>query len=117
VPEQNRQLPKPAPVTANADAVQQGQVLYQRHCSYCHGDGMRTGGLTPDLRYAGQAVHDSWQNIVLGGVLEARGMVSFAPYLDATEAEAIRQYVLMEANKRYARQQSSADKPAQTPSR
>jgi len=111
VPEQNKQLPKPAPVTANADSIQQGQVLYHRHCGYCHGDGLRTGGLTPDLRYSGQAVHDSWQNIVLGGVLEARGMVSFAPYLSEQEAENIRQYVLSEADRLYARQPIAPDKP------
>ena len=81
--------------------------MYHRHCGYCHGDGLRTGGLTPDLRYSGQAVHDIWQDIVIEGVLKARGMISFAPYLDATEAESVRQYVLMEANKLYQRQKTT----------
>ncbi len=109
VREQKRQLPKPAPVTAGAEAVDHGQVLYQRHCSYCHGDGMRTGGLTPDLRYSGQAVHDIWQDIVIGGVLKGRGMISFAPYLSEKDAEDVRQYVLSEANKLYARQQAATN--------
>ena len=43
-------LVKPPPVTASAETIEHGKVVYQRHCSYCHGDGMRTGGLTPDLR-------------------------------------------------------------------
>ena len=108
VPDQERAMPKPEPVTGSADAVSRGQVLYQRHCSYCHGDSMRTGGLTPDLRYSGKAVHDIWQDILLEGVLSARGMISFAPYLDEKQSEAIRQYVLTEANKLYQRQQAAA---------
>jgi glucose dehydrogenase len=107
VPANERSLPRPEPVTASADAVQHGQVLYQRHCSYCHGDAMRTGGLTPDLRYSGEAVHESWQDIIIGGVLKARGMISFAPYLGEEEAEDIRQYVLSEANTLYKQQQTT----------
>jgi mono/diheme cytochrome c family protein len=102
LPADDRLMPKPAPVTADADTVLQGQVVYQRHCAYCHGDGLRTGGVTPDLRWSGENVHGIWQDIVLGGVLAPLGMVSFADYVSAEEAEAIRQYVLSEANRRYA---------------
>lgn len=105
VPEWNRKLAKPEPVTASADVLEQGKVNYQRHCSYCHGDGMRTAGLTPDLRYSGAAVHEQWQAIILEGLLASRGMVSFASYLDEATAEAIRQYVLLEANRLYRQQQ------------
>jgi len=107
VPEWNRELTKPEPVTASVEVLEKGKIIYQRHCSYCHGDGMRTGGLTPDLRYSGSAVHEQWQAIVREGVLAARGMVSFAPYVDEPTAEAIRQYVLLEANRLYQQQQES----------
>ena len=106
MPERDRELAKPAPVTASAEVVEHGEVIYQRHCSYCHGDGMRTGGLTPDLRYSGPAVHDSWQDIVRGGVLKPVGMTSFAQYVTEADAEAIRQYVLSQANRLYRQQQS-----------
>ncbi|TDG12834.1 PQQ-dependent dehydrogenase, methanol/ethanol family [Seongchinamella unica] len=109
VPERDRELPKPAPVTASVETLEHGKVIYQRHCSYCHGDGMRTGGLTPDLRYSGPAVHEQWQEIVREGLLAARGMISFAPYVDQASAEAIRQYVLLEANRLYQRQQEARD--------
>ena len=101
VPDDNREMPKPAPVTADAAAVARGEVVYQRHCAYCHGDGLRTGGVTPDLRWSNESIHGIWQDIVLGGVLETRGMVSFAEYVSAEDAEAIRQYVLAEANRLY----------------
>lgn len=107
VPPRDLALAKPLPVTASVDVLEHGKVIYQRHCSYCHGDAMRTGGLTPDLRYSTSAVHDIWQDIVRGGALEARGMVSFARFVDESDAEAIRQYVLMEANRLY-RQQTTA---------
>jgi mono/diheme cytochrome c family protein len=101
-PEDQRSMPKPGPVTADAATVQRGQVVYQRHCSYCHGDGLRTGGVTPDLRWSSANVHDMWQDIVRGGTLKALGMVSFRDYVSESEAEAVRQYVLAEANRRYA---------------
>ena len=96
-----REMPQPAAVTADAAELAHGEVVYHRHCGYCHGDGLRTGGVTPDLRWSSAQVHEIWQDIVLGGVLEARGMVSFSDYLNADDAEAIRQYVLAEANRLY----------------
>ena len=110
VPARDRELTKPEPVTAGAQVVERGKVIYQRHCSYCHGDGMRTGGLTPDLRYSAPAVHETWQEIVRGGARKAMGMVGFSDYVDEDDAEAIRQYVLSEANRLYLQQQ-----PANTP--
>ena len=110
VPARDRELAKPEPVTAGVQVVERGKVIYQRHCSYCHGDGMRTGGLTPDLRYSAPAVHETWQEIVLGGARKAMGMVGFSDYVDEDDAEAIRQYVLSEANRLYLQQQ-----PANTP--
>jgi PQQ-dependent dehydrogenase (methanol/ethanol family) len=100
-----RTMPEPAPVTADAATVEHGMLAYHRHCAMCHGDSLRTGHINPDLRWSGKATHDIWQDIVLGGVLQARGMVSFADYLDAEDAEAIRQYVLSEANRVYKEQQ------------
>ncbi len=47
VPENTRTMPKPAPVTASASVVERGKVVYHRHCGYCHGDGLRTGGFEP----------------------------------------------------------------------
>ncbi len=96
-----RDLAKPAAVTVDAATVAHGQVIYQRHCAYCHGDGLRTGGITPDLRYSGEGIHAIWQNIVLDGVLSQVGMVGFKDYISADDAEAVRQYVLAEAGRLY----------------
>lgn len=104
-PEVDRAMPKPAPVTASVEVVQRGEVVYQRHCAYCHGDGFRTGGPTPDLRWSSAQVHGIWQDIVRGGILKSLGMVSFAEFVSEQDAEAIRQYALSEANRIYGLQQ------------
>ena len=105
--EDTREMPKPAAVTADAAVLERGEVVYHRHCGYCHGDGLRTGGVTPDLRWASSQTHEIWDDIVLGGILQARGMVSFSEYVSEDDAEAIRQYVLSEANRLYSEQHSA----------
>jgi len=104
-------IPKPPPLTGPPDQVQLGQEIYQRHCSVCHGDGLRTGGLSPDLKRSKAGVHDIWQQIVRGGLLQSAGMVSFAQFVTEEEAEAVRQYVLSVTNIAYEQQQASADQP------
>jgi mono/diheme cytochrome c family protein len=102
LPPDERVMPKPQAVTASAETIAQGKTMYQRYCSYCHGDGMRTGALNPDLRWSSAEVHAKWQDIVIGGLLQPLGMVSFRQFLTAEDAEAIRQHVLAEANRAYA---------------
>lgn len=107
VKEEQQEMPKPAPVTAAAEVVAHGKVLYHRHCSYCHGDGLRTGGVTKDLRWSAvPAAPEAWQNIVIDGAMSTVGMVSFKDYLSVDEAEAVRQYVLSAANRSYAEKQA-----------
>jgi mono/diheme cytochrome c family protein len=107
LPPDERAMPEPAPVTASAETVAHGRTMYQRYCSYCHGDGLRTGGLNPDLRWSSADIHAKWQDIVIGGMLQPLGMVSFREFLTAEDAEAIRQYVLGEASRRYAELQAA----------
>ena len=101
MPANERIMPKPALPTADQNVIAQGQKHYQRHCRYCHGDGLRTGNLNPDLRWSSAEIHEQWQDIVIGGALTPLGMVSFKDYLTPENAEAIRQYVLSEAGTVY----------------
>lgn len=107
IPNTEKPLPKPAAVTAAADIVEQGKVVFHRHCAYCHGDGFRTGGLTPDLRYSDEVIHKIWDQIVLDGILSGAGMVSFSEYVSKEDSAAIRQYVLSEANRLYDEKQAA----------
>ena len=41
---------------------------------------------------------EAWKSVVIDGALKDRGMVSFADRLDATQAEAIRAYLVGRAH-------------------
>ena len=89
----------PPPATAAAKTVGTGAGLYGKYCGNCHGQGAVNLGILPDLRYTAALNSDAaWQNIVLGGALEESGMASFAPVLDKDGAEAIRAFVIAQAN-------------------
>ena len=92
--------PIPPEATASAETVAHGKERYMRYCQWCHGDSAVSGGLIKDLR-ASAALHhaESWDAIVLDGVLSDAGMVSFKEFLSVEDADAVREYVIHEANK------------------
>ena len=48
----------------------------------------------PDLRRSGAlASAETWNAVVIGGLLKDRGMISFGQYLSAADAEDLRAYV------------------------
>jgi mono/diheme cytochrome c family protein len=53
----------------------------------------------PNLQGASQATHEAFEQIVLYGLLEARGMPSFAEHLSADDAKMIQAYIVSEAQK------------------
>jgi mono/diheme cytochrome c family protein len=112
LPVDERVMPKPLPTTASAETIAMGQKYYQRHCRYCHGDGLRTGGINPDLRWSSEATHEQWKDIVIGGSRAALGMVGFGDYITTQQSEAIRQYVLSEANRVYGELNTTEAKAA-----
>jgi quinohemoprotein ethanol dehydrogenase len=100
----------PPPATASAAEVAQGADKFQRYCAMCHGDVAVSGGVLPDLRYSSTLWDDHWFQIVLGGLLKDRGMVSFEKELSRHDAEAIRAYVIARANQSLAAEKSAATK-------
>jgi quinohemoprotein ethanol dehydrogenase len=97
-PEMKSPLLSPPRSTASAAEVKNGEELYQRYCSGCHGDVAVSGGVLPDLRYSGTLASDQWFQIVLDGMLEEYGMVSFSKEITRQNATAIREYVIFRAN-------------------
>jgi quinohemoprotein ethanol dehydrogenase len=78
----------------SAETVTHGAALYEATCGVCHGAAGISSGVLPDLRRSGVlADKDNWNAVVIGGALKERGMVSFAPWMSADDAEAIRAYV------------------------
>jgi len=88
----------PPPLTATPAEVEQGFKLYSHFCGLCHGDTGVSGGVTPDLRYSPLLASDGFFDVVLGGALKDRGMISFAPVLSREQAAAIRSYLIKRAH-------------------
>lgn len=96
--------PKPPPLKASPQTVSKGAVLFNQVCYACHGFAAHSGGTFPDLRYMTPETHARFKDIVLGGVLAANGMVSFADVLNAQDVEAIHAYLISRANQDWQQQ-------------
>ena len=94
-----RVLPEPPPLEAGDDELAHGKFMYHKYCGVCHGPGVRSGGVIPDLRFMVPGRHIVFEDIVLGGILQERGMVSYASSLSKEDARAVQQYVISEAHR------------------
>jgi quinohemoprotein ethanol dehydrogenase len=94
---------KAVPRVGNDAAAKRGFAVFHSYCAVCHGDSAVGGGVITDLRWSQLATDkDAWSSVVLGGVLKDRGMISFAPVINAADAEDLRAYVTMRSNQSYA---------------
>ena len=105
--ELDRAIPQPPPMTASADQLVRGEQLYNKVCGGCHGGGVISSGVLPDLRMMSATTHEAFEAIVLGGMLSGNGMASFADVLSTDETELIRQFVISQAL--VAREEASSD--------
>jgi PQQ-dependent dehydrogenase (methanol/ethanol family) len=79
--------------TFSAAQVAEGQAQYLAFCTICH-----NGPVNPNLMRSPVATNAAaWKSVVAGGTLTQRGMISFSPWLNDTQIEAVRAYVLTEA--------------------
>jgi quinohemoprotein ethanol dehydrogenase len=91
--------PTPPPPFGDATMIARGQWAYHRTCVPCHGMNAISASVIPDLRHspaAGDA--ETWKSVVIDGVLTENGMVSFKANYSPADAEAIRAYVVAQAN-------------------
>jgi alcohol dehydrogenase (cytochrome c)/quinohemoprotein ethanol dehydrogenase len=96
------------PNSTNNATIRKGEGLFQSYCAGCHGDVAVSGGVLPDLRASTALTNEAWFDIVLHGILESQGMVSFSKELSRGDAAAIRSYVI------FRRNQDSRSGPAET---
>jgi quinohemoprotein ethanol dehydrogenase len=97
-------LPKPPPQFASAAVIARGSHLYEEQsCFVCHGIRLDVpeGGSFRDLRYIPAAIHAQWNEIVLGGELQALGMPSFKDAMSESDAQAIHAFVISKAQALY----------------
>ncbi len=84
---------------AARETLDLGATQYATYCDSCHGPNAVNLGILPDLRYSA-LLHSSeaWRDVVLGGAMADNGMAGFDAVLDPEQAEAIRAYVIEQAN-------------------
>lgn len=95
----------PPPALAAAEEVARGKERYDQFCAACHGDnGQTRGAVFPDLtRTPFLHSQEGFDQVVLEGVREARGMGSFAAALGKQDSAAIRAFLIARANELLAR--------------
>lgn len=98
IPEVASKARKPPPGVAGKEEIALGKTRYYQQCVGCHGVSVVSGGGTPDLRYSAMLESDGWYKVVLDGMLEERGMISFRDRLSKEEVTAIRSFVIDKAN-------------------
>lgn len=100
--------PKPAPkkladfpFEEDEKLLANGGLLYLKNCSHCHRQIAReTGGAIPDLGYIAENIYNSFEDIVLGGILEPNGMPSFKGILSKDEVLSVRSFIISQSKKK-----------------
>jgi len=90
----------PPELAVGQDVVANGAAVYGQHCGVCHGNGgQQRGANFPNLLVT-PMLHsqEAFDQVVLDGVRAENGMVSFADRVSAEESEAIRWYLVAQAN-------------------
>jgi len=97
IPEQARTEPPPS--DASPEVIAAGFRAYSENCTVCHGDRAMSSGIVPNLRYS-PIIADAelWNAVVREGARAPLGMGNFGAILDEDASEAIRAYVISEAN-------------------
>ena len=89
----------PALLDVSQEIVAKGAKAYANTCTVCHGDQAYSSGLIPNLRFSAYTKSsEAFKSVVLGGTLEDRGMPNYSNVFDEATIEAIRAYVISEAN-------------------
>ena len=88
-----REIPKPPLIEASAEQIDYGMELYHEVCTFCHGIAVLGGPAVPDLRKMGEQTHRIFNEIVLDGLLEDRGMSGFDDRLSKQDVEAIYAFI------------------------
>ncbi len=89
----------PEPLDVDEATLTLGKSLYSNRCSMCHGDQAFPSGLVPSLRVSAVTNNpELWAEVVRDGMLAENGMPPVGKDLDDASLEAIRAFVIEEAN-------------------
>jgi len=108
-----QELRSPPDEEIDTETAALGRAVFHRFCFGCHGREARGNRIQPDLRFSDYLDNGLWDDVVLTGLLSGVGMVSFSDVLDEDLSEALRQYVILEAQKPTASQPGQSGAPVQ----
>jgi len=92
---------EPPRSNASEATVAKGAQLYAQTCAVCHGQ-QAMGGVK-DLRKMTRDTHGKFNDIVLKGIYQDKGMASFADILKTEDADAIHAYLIARAYEDWGR--------------
>ena len=94
----DKTIPEQKLANISVKQIQNGESNYNDYCAVCHGFIVKSAGGIPDLRKMSTGTHDTFNQIVLEGLLASNGMASFADVLSEEEIKNIHHYVKARAH-------------------
>ena len=94
----DKTIPEQKLANVSVKQIQNGESNYNDYCAVCHGFIVKSAGGIPDLRKMSAGTHDTFNQIVLEGLLASNGMASFADVLSEDEIQNIHHYVKARAH-------------------
>ncbi|HIE49615.1 MAG TPA: PQQ-dependent dehydrogenase, methanol/ethanol family [Gammaproteobacteria bacterium] len=94
----DKTIPEQKLANVTVKQIQNGESNYNDYCAVCHGFVAKSAGGIPDLRKMSTGTHDTFDQIVLEGLLSSNGMASFADVLSEEEIQNIHHYVKARAH-------------------
>lgn len=90
----------PPPSTAAADVIAHGAEVFSNNCAVCHGNGaVQQRSSFPNLTRSPLLYsQEGFDQVVLKGAREQRGMANFTGKITAADSVAIREYIIARAN-------------------
>ena len=95
-------IPEQPTIDATEETINEGNSLYHAYCANCHrgiGQTSLVSTVAPDLRQMSTETHANWNEIVLNGSRIEKGMLGFSDTLEPEQSEAVRAFLVAEANK------------------
>ncbi len=94
----DRSIPEQPVLTASAEDITRGEIIYNETCAVCHGLFVNSSATIPDLRLMSEGSHAAFKEIVLGGIKSSGGMASFADLLAEPDVDRVHAYIVSVAN-------------------
>ena len=105
------ETPAPPMIKISAQQAAIGAQDYGDFCAACHGIGVVSGGVTPDLRRTPLLSDGAAFRAVVHGQRKAAGMPDFSRWISDSDVDAIRAYIAHEAQPLYAAEQAKKKAP------